>query len=94
MKKFLPLVFLCFIGCAAFNQAKSDFQSCLADDECNASITKTSKMYGQIGQTVGGATGIPLAGQVAGGIFGGLALLIAGIAGGHSLPKKNEEPKK
>ena len=92
MKKILFVIAFCFLvlGCAAVKQAQSDFALCMGDDACKQKMLSDSKTAGTIGQTVGSASGIPVAGNVAGSVMAAVALLISGIAGGAALRKKKE----
>lgn len=88
--KLIPLLLIALLlcGCAALTQAKADYAACYADPVCHANMLAKAKMAGEIGQVSGASSGIPLAGQVAGSVFSAIALLVAGVAGGAALRKK------
>ena len=91
MKKLLiaSALLLTLAGCAWVKDLGVDYQTCYADKACHDGMLSKARMAGEIGQTIGSASGVPVAGNVAGSVCSGLALVLSGIFGGMALRKKD-----
>lgn len=85
----LLFVLLTLSGCAFFRGAQLDYETCWKDEQgCRQMMLGKSQMYGEIGRTVGSASGLPWAANVAGALLGGGALLAFGVIGGRELRRR------
>ena len=92
MRRLILVTSLLFLltGCAALGNQKANWEACQQDPEC-LDKAKAAFVKGQvIGSLAGGLAPIPGAGSAGGAIGGGVAFLIAMLAGGAALRKKKE----
>lgn len=87
----IVLVFA-FLGCAAFRQARTDFEACWNDPECRDQAAAKSEDLAGKASALAALSPIPGTAAVARPIAAGAGLLVFLILGGHALRKKKEDP--
>lgn len=93
MRKLILISTFLFLltGCAALQNQKANWEACQQDPECLDKAKAAFVKGTVVGSLAGGLAPIPGAGSAGGAIGGGVAFLIAMLAGGAALRKKKDE---